>query len=114
MRGLYMAQGSMLTQQVRLELTGNNLANLRTPGFKRDQAVFTTFADHLVYYTGSVTSPAAGRRLIGSMPFNLAVSETVTDFREGPLQETGRALDLALVGPGFFQVQLGPKHSGTV
>lgn len=103
MRGLFMAESAMLVQQARLSLIGNNLANLHTAGFKRDETVQTSFAEMMLYRTrgngGAI--PAA----VGGIAHSVAVSETYTALSPGAVQYTGRNLDLALTGQGFFRVQ---------
>lgn len=107
MRGLYLAESAMLVQQARLSLIGNNMANLNTAGYKRDEAVLTSFAEIMQFQmrqyggAGYPAFPAA----VGSIAHSVAVKETYTSFDSGPLQYTGRNLDLALTGQSFFQVQ---------
>lgn len=108
MRGLYIAGTAMMVQEARLETVSNNLANLRTGGYKRDQAVTASFAEWLLSRkeSGTAILPGGGP-LVGSMPHGAAVAETWTDFSAGAIEETGRPLDLALAGEGYFQVE-GP------
>lgn len=107
MRGLYLAEGAMLVQQAQLQVISNNLANLRTTGFKRDHAVETSFAEWMIHELRPAPGTAARGTLhpIGSAAHNVATQETVTSFFQGPLEVTDRSLDFALVGNGFFQVQ---------
>ncbi|MEW5785281.1 MAG: flagellar hook-basal body protein [Bacillota bacterium] len=108
MRGLYLAEGAMLVQQARLSLIGNNLANLNTVGYKRDDVAQTSFGEWMLYQRGGGATPGVSRTLpaaLGSAAHNVAVQETVTNFAPGPLQYTGRNLDLALSGDCYFQVQ---------
>lgn len=77
--------------QQRLEITAHNVANARTAGFKR-QAVF---ADMLIGGEARADSVSGdGRR---------------TDFTPGALSESGNPFDLALSGPGFFQLRAGEQ-----
>lgn len=115
MRGLYLAEGAMLVQQAQLQVVSNNLANLRTTGFKRDHAVETSFAEWMIhelrpapgYPRGVLPAfPRGGMlRPLGTAAHNVATQETQTGFFQGPLEITERSLDFALVGNGFFQVQ---------
>ncbi|MBU2548533.1 MAG: flagellar hook-basal body protein [Proteobacteria bacterium] len=66
-----------LAQEYRLNIISNNVANANTPGFKRDVPVFEGFI----------------------------VKATKTHFEQGPIEFTGNKLDLALQGPGFFQIE---------
>jgi flagellar basal-body rod protein FlgF len=107
MRGLYLAEGAMLVQQTQLQVISNNLANLRTTGFRRDHGVETSFAEWMLYELRP--DPGTGKggtlRPLGSAAHNVATQETVTSFFMGPLEVTNRQLDFALVGNGFFQVE---------
>ena len=104
MRGLYMAEGSMLTQQARMEKAANNLSNQRTPGFKREDNVQTSFAEWLLYARD--VADRDGPTPIGTMAHNVATSETRSFMGDGELEQTDRPLDLAINGNGLFQVQV--------
>ncbi len=108
MRGLYIAETALLVQEARLEATSNNLANLRSSGFKKDRAVATSFAEWLISRREShdqTASPVVTGSPTGRIPHGAAVSEVHTDFSSGHLDATGRPLDLALIGDGYFQVE---------
>jgi len=105
-RGLYMAEGAMLAQQMKLETTGNNLSNQHTPGYNKDQTVQTSFAEWLVARTGSGGGRPGGLTPVGSMAYNVAIDEEYTHMTQGELEETGRELDFALTGGGFFEVEV--------
>ncbi len=74
-----------------LQLIANNIANLSTSGYRRESTVFTEMVRALPVEGGSISMTDAGVR--------------VTDFAEGQLVPTGDALDLAIDGDGFFQVE---------
>ncbi len=107
MRGLYLAEGAMLVQQAQLQVISNNLANLRTTGFKRDHGVETSFAEWMIYELRPAPGETRGGTLhpLGSAAHNVATQETVTSLFQGPLEVTNRNLDFAIVGNGYFQVQ---------
>lgn len=77
-----------------VDVTANNLANASTPGFKAQSAIFQ---EHLIQaeFVGSARNEM---RYTG-------VAEVSSDMRAGPLKMTGRPLDAAVVGDGFFAVQ---------
>jgi flagellar basal-body rod protein FlgG len=87
----------MQFQWQRHEVLANNLANTATPGFKRDVVA-------LVPESVGATTNAAN---VLPLPSGLAMIQW-TDFTQGFLQPTGRTLDAALNGPGFFVVDGGP------
>lgn len=101
-RGLYSAAAGMMAQQVRVDVIANNLANVDTPGYKRDMVSFRTFPEMLISRLGR-----APKRNIGSLTTGSIVDEITTSYRPGPLRDTGSPLDLALLGNAnaFFVVR---------
>lgn len=107
MRGLYLAEAAMLTQQARLNLISNNLANQRSAGYKKDDLAQTSFGEWLVHCqgrTGPARSSGSAVRPVGTMALSVAVGTIRTEFAPGVIEETGRELDFAL-GEGYFTVQ---------
>lgn len=76
-----------------LNVTGNNIANVATTGFKSSRA---EFADQ---YSNSIRGTSSGKNAIGSGVKTAAVSQL---FTPGNINSTGQALDLAIDGNGFF------------
>ncbi|HHY47243.1 MAG TPA: flagellar basal-body rod protein FlgF [Firmicutes bacterium] len=118
LRGLYTAAAGMLTRGIWQDVTANNLANLTTPGFKRDFPIFRSFPEMLVSRITDLISgqlpagipiPMRGgfreRVPIGSLGTGVDLEGVATDLSQGPLVETGNPLDLALDGEGFFAVE---------
>jgi flagellar basal-body rod protein FlgF len=102
-RGLYSAAAGMLTAARRMEFVTNNLANAQTVGYKQERTATATFAQQLLMeQLGPDATPN-----IGTLSTATVAEEPMLDFTQGSLEETGRALDLAPEGPGFFAVQ-GP------
>jgi flagellar basal-body rod protein FlgF len=89
---------------VRHELLANNLANASTTGFKRDDLLWPAPEPAGPVPTAVGWWPAPGL---------LRAPEAWTDFSQGALRSTGRELDLALEGPGFFVVDTpaGPRYT---
>jgi flagellar basal-body rod protein FlgG len=103
LRGLHIAASGMLAQQARHETIANNLANADTTGYKADQVVFRTALDTAIWrYRDSPKSAPTPQ--IGILSFGAKVDEVVTDLRPGPIAPTGRPLDVAVEGEGFFVV----------
>ncbi|MEN5034211.1 flagellar hook protein FlgE [Pseudomonas sp. TWI929] len=76
-----------------LNVTGNNIANVATTGFKSSRA---EFADQ---YSNSIRGTSAGKTVVGSGVKTAAVSQL---FTPGNINGTGQALDMAIDGNGFF------------
>src|SRR5688572_16696540 len=109
-RGLYTAASGMLASMRRMELVTNNLANAQTTGFKQDRSALSTFDEIMILQDGSVAPPGQHGEL-GELGMGAVAEEPMIDFTQGSLQDTGRVLDMALEGPGFFTVQTsdGPR-----
>ncbi|NLZ52879.1 MAG: flagellar basal-body rod protein FlgG [Thermoanaerobacteraceae bacterium] len=106
MRALWSASSGMQAQQLNMDITSNNLANVNSVGFKKSRAEFKD----LIYET--LRRPESPDLLPGAAaPVGLQVghgvrtSATTRDFTEGNLQPTENPLDVAIEGPGFFMVE---------
>jgi len=103
-KGFYDLTSSMLTQERRLNIISNNMSNTATPGFKKDLLMTTTFEEKLVTRTGSVDKSNSTTFTAETSMIQVA-DEKVTDYEQGGFDDTGRPLDAAIVGPGFFEIQ---------
>ena len=92
--GLYSAAAGMAAQQEQMNAISNDLANVNTTGYQSERVAFNDLLYSPVKIAGSESASGAGAsaRVIGR-------SEA-----QGTLQETGNPLDLAIEGPGYFQV----------
>jgi flagellar basal-body rod protein FlgG len=90
----------------RIDVIANNLANAETGAFKRQRVNF----EDLMYLT--VKQPGATNAAGDKSPAGIYVglgtkiSNTQLDMEEGPLENSGGPLDVAISGPGFFKVKL--------
>ena len=99
--GLYISAEGANVQTRRQDVIANNLANVDTVGFKKDLAVFQArYAEGIEQ--GLVPADA---ETIENEGGGVMTVETVTDFSGAPLKRTGRPLDMAVRGDGFFAVQ---------
>jgi flagellar basal-body rod protein FlgG len=103
LRGLYLAHTGMLTQQRRMDVVTNNLANATTAGFKQDDLLSRSFEAELI---GRLEDPAmmSTATPVGTFSHGVHIDEVATSFEQGSLEETGLATDLALSGDAFFAV----------
>ncbi len=102
-QSIYVLADGMLYQQRKLDVVANNLANVNTPGFKKDlinaQAYYINGEKEL-QKVNSPENPAAN--------FVYPVIEGIhTVFSDGALIKTSNPFDLALQGEGFFAVKAG-------
>lgn len=105
LRGLYTAAFGMKQSQVRQDVTANNIANATTTGFKSDEVVSEPFKEVMLKNTedDEFGEPAAHK--LGPMPFGVQTEGIYTDFVQGTPVQTGRDMDFAINGPGFFNVR---------
>jgi flagellar basal-body rod protein FlgG len=89
--GIYWAGAGMVSRQVWQNAVSENIANVSTPGYKASR-MFASMLDE-------VQSTAAGLRAVEQG------QHSFTDFSQGQVEQTGRDLDLALDGEGFFVVR---------
>lgn len=107
--GLYVSASGVLTGMRRLDVASNNLANVNTPGFKPDVAFSSPRpAERVEDQLFSIDSD----RLMEAIGGGVLSAPTRTSFRPGPAQETGNALDVAILGEGFFVLEGAPGSGG--
>ncbi|MEA5040821.1 MAG: flagellar hook-basal body protein [Clostridiaceae bacterium] len=102
MRGIYIAATGLMSHARSMDVTGNNLANLDTTGYKRDRLAQRSFGEHLTY----LLTPESDAVPIGTVTHGVVVDEAETWYGQGAVEQTGRSLDLAIAGNGFFTVTL--------
>ncbi len=107
MRSLHIAATGMLAQQTNVEVISNNIANLSTTGFKRRRAEFQDLIYQNLRRVGS-TSSDTGTIVPSGVQLGLGV-KTAAVYRiseQGNLSQTDNRFDLAIRGPGYFQIEL--------
>lgn len=88
----------MVNDMHRLDSISNNLANVQTPGYKREIFTTTTFADVFARQLESSSDISAGSTS------NAVPTETHLDFQQGTTKFTNNKFDVAIEGDGFFEV----------
>lgn len=106
LRSLYSGISGLRSHQTMLDVTGNNIANVNTTGFK---ASSTQFQDTLSQLTQGAGGPqaAAGGTNPAQVGLGVQVAAISTNFTQGSAQATGRATDMMISGDGFFVTSLG-------
>src|SRR5215471_3881276 len=107
MRALSIGATGMMAQQLNVEVISNNIANMSTTGYKRQRAEFQDLLYQQERHVGSPTSDT-GTVLPSGVQVGLGVKTAAIsrDDQQGALAKTDNRLDVALQGPGFFNVQL--------
>ncbi len=106
LRAFSTAATGMTAQQMMVDVTANNLANINTTGFKRSQVDFQDLLYIKIKQPG--TEVSSGIKSPGGMEVGsgVRVASTVKVFTPGELVNTGRPLDIAITGDGFLQVSM--------
>lgn len=107
MQALRIAATGMQAQELNVEVISNNIANLRTTGFKRQRAEFQDLVYQDLRQVGSATS-AQGTLLPSGVQIGAGVYTAATPriHTQGTVSATDRDYDMAIRGEGYFQVQL--------
>ena len=104
-QALWVAKTGLDAQQTRMSVVSNNLANVNTTGFKKGRAAFEDLLYQNVRQAGAQTSQQTQSPTGLTLGTGVRVVSTEKNFSQGNLLQTGNALDLAVQGRGFFQVQ---------
>src|SRR5579871_974208 len=107
--GLYLSADGAYVQSRRLDVLANNMANVSTPGFKRDVTLFQSRLAQAIQ-EGQV---APGTHQLDDVGGGVNVVATATDFSPGPLTQTKNDTDMAIGGDGFFLVKHGNREALT-
>ena len=108
-RGIYPILSGALAQEQRMQVLSNNLANVHTTAFKRDEPLFRSLLARV-----AAIPAGSGDGIVATLPrTSIAGSERIfaamdgvkTDLDQGRLRQTGNELDLAIRGAGFFEVK---------
>jgi len=108
MRSLYSGVSGLVNHQVRMDVLGNNIANVNTYGFKRERV---TFQDIISQMMEAAAKPTDERGGINSKQVGLGMAIASVDkvMTQGSIQTTGINTDLAIAGEGFFVLKKGEQ-----
>jgi len=109
MRSLYSAISGLKNHQTKMDVIGNNIANVNTTGFKRSRVTFATTLSQTLKgaSTPSVTVGGTNPVQIGMGAMLGSIDQVMT---QGSTQSTGKATDMLIQGSGFFMLD----NNGTV
>ena len=109
LRSMFSAISGLRAHQTKMDVTGNNIANVNTVGFKGSQTVFQDTLSQVIRAGGA---PAADRG--GTNPaqvgLGVKVAAITTNWTQGATQSTGRSTDFMIEGDGFFVTRSGTEQ----
>lgn len=100
LEGFYTAASGMMMQQRTLNTITNNITNVRTPGFRAERVIGTTFEHALM-----TRMEAGNTQTIGSGSPVRIVDDVFTVADASLLESTQRPFDIAINGEGYFNIQ---------
>lgn len=111
LRSMYSGISGMKVNQTKLDVIGNNISNVNTTAFKASRA---RFSDMLNQNVSDAMAPSNNQGGTNSSQVGLGVQLASIDsvMTQGNIQPTGRQLDVAIDGDGFFMVSKGQTMYG--
>jgi flagellar hook protein FlgE len=109
LRSMNSAISGLRAHQTKLDVTGNNIANVNTVGYKASQTVFEDTLSQ-VMRNGSAPTAQAGGTNPAQVGLGVKVAGITTNFEQGSAQNTGRSTDFMISGDGFFVTQAGNEQ----
>ena len=108
MRSLYSGVSGMQNHQTRMDVIGNNVANVNTTGFKKGRVDFQDMISQQLSGAAAPTTEVGGvnPKEVG---LGVQVAAINTIFTQGNLQTTGVSTDIAIQGNGFFVLKDGEE-----
>ncbi|MEH7107198.1 flagellar hook-basal body protein [Bacillus sp. JJ1764] len=105
-RGLYSAASGMFSLERKQETLADNLANVQTPGYKKDDAVQRAFPKLLLqrindFQNGNVGKVPGQKAQIGELANGVYTQERIPNFTQGTLVQTSQPLDVAIEDSGL-------------
>jgi len=116
MRSLYSAISGLKNHQVKMDVIGNNIANVNTPGFKRSRVTFGTMLSQTLKGASSpnpadpTLPPVQGGTNAVQVGLGSMLGSIDQIMTQGSTQSTGKDTDLMLQGSGFFVLQNGGQR----
>jgi flagellar basal-body rod protein FlgG len=107
MRALYTAATGMAAQELNVQVISNNIANMRTTGYKKQRAAFQDLIYEHVRRIGAQASDQGTITPVGiDIGGGVKTVGTPRSMSQGTLSQTGNTLDVAISGEGFFKIQM--------
>ena len=104
LRSLFSGISGLRSHQTMMDVTGNNIANVNTTGFKSSQTVFQDTLSQLLRGAGAPQGGNGGTNP-AQVGLGVRLAGVTTNFGQGSAQTTGRSTDLMIQGDGFFVVR---------
>ena len=105
MRALHTAATGMMAQELNVQVISNNIANMRTTGYKRQRAEFQDLLYEHVRRIGTQTSDQGNTLPVGvDLGSGVKTAGTPRIMTQGTMSPTGKDFDVGIRGEGFFKI----------
>jgi flagellar hook protein FlgE len=101
LRSMFSAISGLKAHQTKMDVTGNNIANVNTVGFKSSQTVFQDTLSQVIRAGGAPADDRGGTNP-AQVGLGAKVAAITTNWTQGATQSTGRSTDFMIEGDGFF------------
>jgi flagellar hook protein FlgE len=106
LRSLFSGISGLRAHQQMMDVTGNNIANVNTTGYKSSQTVFQDTLSQMVTAAGAPQNQAGGTNP-AQVGLGVRLASATANFGQGAAQTTGKSSDMMIQGDGFFVVKSG-------
>ena len=106
LRSLFSGISGLRAHQQMMDVTGNNIANVNTTGYKSSQTVFQDTLSQMVNAAGAPQNGAGGTNP-AQVGLGVRTASINANFSQGAAQTTGKSGDMMIQGDGFFIVKSG-------
>ena len=107
MRAMYTAATGMMAQELNVQVISNNIANMRTTGYKKQRAAFQDLIYDHVRRVGAQASDQGTIVPVGvDIGGGVKTVGTPRIMTQGTISPTGNTFDVAIRGEGFFKIQM--------
>ncbi|MCZ4497971.1 MAG: hypothetical protein JWQ74_524 [Marmoricola sp.] len=109
LRSLFAGISGLRVNQTMLDVTGNNIANANTTGFKSSSTVFQDTLSQMLTGSSAANANRGGTNPI-QVGLGVQLAATNANFTQGSTQSTGRPTDLMIQGDGLFVTKKGSEQ----
>ena len=102
-RAMFSGVAGLKTHQTKMDVIGNNIANVNTYGFKSQRAIFSDIFYQTLQGASAGTANRGGTNP-SSVGYGSQLAAIQTQMSQSSMQSTGYGMDVAITGEGFFQV----------
>ena len=106
LRSLFSGISGLRAHQQMMDVTGNNIANVNTTGYKSSQVVFQDTLSQMVNAAGAPQTDAGGTNP-AQVGLGVRTASVNANFGQGAAETTGKSSDMMIQGDGFFVVKSG-------